>query len=964
MPDLRFGVLGPVMAWRGCEAVVLSSGKRRLVLAMLLLHANNRVDREQIVEDVWGARPPRSAVNLVQKYVGDIRRSLGLDGTSLETAGTGYLLRVTPEQLDSAQFAMHLDQAREARGGGDLTAARRRLTDAMALWRGPAFSGVDTAAAATERARLDEYRTCALEDLAELNLLRGEYTLAAAELSRLATEYPFRERVRQLLMIALYRSGRQTEALAVFRDVQRLLAEELGADPGQGLRRVHEQILRADPVLDSHSVTREREVFPVCQLPPDIPDFTDRVEPLSELVGLLDDGRVSVVVGAPGTGKSTLAVRAAHRVRESFPDGQLYLDLAGTSDVPRDPVVMLAELLRALGITDAVMPDSLHERAALYRSLLADRRMLVLLDDAAGANQVRPLMPGAGGCAVLVTSRQRLPDLTGAHQLELDVLEPDDARHLLALIAGQERIEREPEPATAIVRSCGHLPLAIRIAGAKLASREAWTLRTLQDRLEDESRRLRELCVGELGVRANFDLSLRTLPDDAARAFRLLGLLGPETLPGWVIGPLMDRHDADDLLEVLVDANLVRLVDTDRVGQLRYQLHDLLRTYAAKAAEEYPLEERRAAVARVLAGWLALAERARDLFYPSLLAPPTGSSPRWQPAAGRAVADPVAWFDTERGTLLGAIGLAADWGMHELAWELAVAAVPYYDHRSLYQDWYRSHRIALDAVRAAGNGTGEAALLRGIGQVNIYRDEDAKAFQALNRCLLLYRELGNKRGEALALSGLATMRRVLGQYDQALHDANEALEMFVAVGDRHIEAQLRSSIGLMRLQQGHHDEALTWMEDGHRIARELGDRHREAAILRTLSGHHRTVGDVTGALHCLTRALTIFNEIGDERCAAYAEQQIGGVYADLGDRSRASPALERAGTVFRLNGDRRNEAECWQQLGELDARHGETAAARLHLGWALRLWQAMNLPDQVAAVERALARSVDRPPTF
>jgi DNA-binding SARP family transcriptional activator/plasmid stabilization system protein ParE len=958
MPDLRFGVLGPVTAWRGSDVVGLGSGKCRLVLGMLLLHANNRVDREQIIDSVWGAKPPRSAINLVQKYVGDVRRSLELDGGSLETVGAGYLLRVTPEQLDSAQFATHLAQARETRSGGDLITARRRLTDAMVLWRGPAFSGVDTPAADTERARLDEYRVCALEDLAELDLMRGEHALAVAELSRLAAEYPFRERVRKLLMIALYRGDRQADALAVYRDIQHLLADELGINPSHGLQRVHAQILRADPVLDSVITTREPEVFPVCQLPEDIPDFTDRVEPLDALLGLLAGGRVLVVIGAPGTGKSALAVRVAHRARASFPDGQLYLDLAGTSDVPRDPVVVLAELLRALGVTDAMMPDSLHERAALYRSRLADRRMLVLLDDAVGANQVRPLLPSSEGCAVLVTSRHRLPDLAGAHHLELDVLRPDDARQLLARIVGPERIAREPEPATAIVRSCGYLPLAIRIAGAKLASRRAWTLRVLQDRLEDESRRLRELCVGDLGVRANFDLSLRLLPDETARAFRLLGLLGPETLPGWVIGPLVGRPDAEELLDALVDANLVRLVDTDRVGQPRYRLHDLLRTYAAKAAEDYYLlEERRAAVTRVLAAWLALAEQARDLFYPSLFRPTPGRSPRWRPdVAGRAVADPVAWFDTERGPLLRAIQLAADWGLDELAWELAVAAVPYYDHRSLYQDWHRSHRIALDAVRAVGNRNGEAALLRGLGQVHIYRDEDDKAFQSLNRCLLLYRTLGDKRGEALALSGLATMRRVLAQYDLALRDASEALDMVVAVGDRHIEGQLRSSIGLMRLAQGRHDEARTWVEDGLRIARELGDRHREAAILRSLSRCYRAVGDITGALRCLTRALTTFNEIDDERCAAYAEQQIGGVYIDLGDRSRATPALERAGTVFRLIGDRRNEATCWQQLGELDAQHGDVEVARLHLGRALRLWQAIDLPDQAAATEEVLRR--------
>ncbi|MCE7006891.1 tetratricopeptide repeat protein [Kibdelosporangium philippinense] len=944
-------MLGPVTAWRGTQPVGLGTSKCRQVLGMLLLHANRRVDREQIIEGAWGSNPPRSAVNLVQKYVGDVRRALELDGDSLVTVGTGYLLRVAPDQLDSTQFASDLEHARETKNGGDLDRARQTLADAMALWRGPAFSGIDTPTADTERARLDEYRIGALEDIAELDLLRDNHALAVAELSRLASEHPYRERVRELLMIALYRSGRQADALAVYQDIQRLLADELGTNPGHGLQRVHAQILRADPALSEGAAPREPESLPVCQLPADIPDFTGRAEQLEDVLGLLTGGRNAVIVGAPGTGKSTLAVRAAHLAREMFPDGQLYLDLAGTADVPRDTAMMLAELLRALGVTDAVMPDGLHERAALYRSRLAGRQMLVLLDDAAGAHQVRPLLPPSTGCAALVTSRHLLGDLTSAHHVELDVLPSEDARALLAGIVGSDRTDREPEQAVAIVERCGRLPLAIRIAGARLASRQAWTLQVLQDRLEDESRRLCELRVGDLDLRANFDLSVRMVPADSARAFRLMGLLGAETLPGWVIGALIDQHDADDVLDALVDANLVRLMDTDSVGQPRYRLHDLLRAYAAKAAEEhYPLEERRAAVERVLGAWLALTEQARDLFYPSLFEPTRGAASRWQPVY--KVVDPIAWFDVERGRLLHAIQLAVDWDLDELAWELAVAAVPYYDHRSLYQDWIRSHRIALTSRTLRG----EAALLQSLGQVHIYLDEDAKALRALKRSVQLHHEAGDKRGSALALAGLATMRRVHGNYDLALGDACAALNLCVEVGHQHMEAQLRSAIGLIRLIQGNLDEAKEWIDSGLAVARQLRDRHRQAVILRNSSKYFQQADDTPAALRCLTKALTIFKDLNDERCAAYTEQRVGNVYAQLDDHPRARYALQRAADVFYVNADRRNEAECWQQLGELDVRHGELDAARTHLGRALELWQAIELADRAAAVEIALQR--------
>jgi tetratricopeptide (TPR) repeat protein len=612
--------------------------------------------------------------------------------------------------------------------------------------------------------------------------------------------------------------------------------------------------------------------------------------------------------------------------------------------------MILAELLRALGVTDAVMPDGLHERAALYRSRLADRRILLLLDNAAGAHQVRPLLPPSGGCAVVVTSRHQLADLAGAAHVELDVLPTGEARELLARIVGLDRIARESTDADEIVELCGHLPLALRISGAKLASRRAWTLRVLRDRLVDESQRLRELRVGDLDIRANFDVSLRSLPDEAARAFRLMGLLGPETLPGWVIGPLLGRRDADDLLDVLVDANLVRLVDTDALGQPRYRLHDLLRTYAAEdAADRYPLDERKAAVARLLSAWLALAEQARDLFYPSLFQPNPGTSPRWQP--DYKVVDPVAWFDVERGTFLRAVRLAADWQLDEVAWELAVAAVPYYDHRSLYQDWRRSHHTALEATRAAGNTHGEAALLQGLGQVHVYLDEEPQAIHVLNRSLRLSRDINDKRGESLALAGLATVRRVLNQKDQALRCATEALDLLVATGHRHAEAQIRSSIGLLRGADGQ-----AWIEEGLRIAQDLGDRHRQAVILRTLSGFHQKADAMAPALRCLTQALTIFHEIDDERCTAYTEQRIGAVYAHLNDRPRASSAWERAAEVFRLNGDRRNEAECWQQLGELDTRHGDYDAARRHMRSALALWHALGQTDKVETVPAALVR--------
>jgi tetratricopeptide (TPR) repeat protein len=309
------------------------------------------------------------------------------------------------------------------------------------------------------------------------------------------------------------------------------------------------------------------------------------------------------------------------------------------------------------------------------------------------------------------------------------------------------------------------------------------------------------------------------------------------------------------------------------------------------------------------------------------------------------VVDPIAWFDAERGTLLRVIQLAADWGLAEPAWELAAAVVPYYDHRSLYQDWNRSHQIALEATRAAGNAHGEAALLQGLGQVHIYLDEMDEARHDLHRCVELYRNTGDRRGEGLALASLGTVHRVLGELDAALAVDKEALAHLVAAGHRQAEAQIRTAIGIIGFDQGTGD-AGPWIEEGLRIARRLGDRHRQAVILRTLSRYHQGLGDTPAALRDLTEALTIFNELGDERCAAYTEQRLGGIYAELGDGSRAGSALQRAAHVFRLNGDRSNEAACWQQLGELESELGNAVAARRYRGLALELRRSAGLPER------------------
>ncbi|MCT2587019.1 AfsR/SARP family transcriptional regulator [Actinophytocola gossypii] len=918
---MRFRLLGPLQVFDGTAWVTVGAAKVRLLLATLLVRANQTVPTETIVDELWGETPPKTATTQVHGYVLRLRRLLGED--VLTTVAPGYRLVVGAEDTDAQRFELLADQGHAAHRDSRPESSAEHLAEALALWRGPAFGDVPASATVTAEAeRLTEKRLTALDTRVAADLDRGRHTTLIGELRRHVEEHPLRERAWAHLMLAQFRSGRQAEALGSYQRVRQVLVDELGVEPGADLRDLHRRILADDPTLALDVAPPAVVVPPICQLPADVPDFTGRQAQLDAIAAALADRYptapppVWVISGGPGIGKSTLALHAARRAAPDFPDGQLYLDLTGTSPEPRAPAVLLAEVLHALGVTGAAVPDGLHARAALYRSLVTDRRMLLVLDDAASAEQVGWLQPPTGSCAAIVTSRSVLTDLPGARHTELDVLDHGEALDLFTRIVGAGRVEREPDDAAAILRACGHLPLAIRIAAGKLLGRPAWSLRVLRERLEDESRRLSELRLGELGVRASFDLSVRLLDEESLRALRLFGTLGPWTVPGWVLDPLLDRP-ADELLDTLVDANLARLVTTDASGQPRYRLHDLLRAYAAEGAEAIPLAERRDAVTRLLATWLDLTTRAADALPPSLFRPPPGTAPRRAAPAGvarRAEADPVTWFAAERVALLDGVRLAAEWGLAELAWELATVAVPYYDHHSRYEDWQHGHQTALAAVRRAGDRLGEAVLLRGLAQVQIYRDDFTPATANMERSAELFREVGDKLGEGLATAGLGTIHRVLDQHEQALDRAKQALELVTAAGDRHTEAQLMSAIGAMYQARDEVEQARHWFTEALTLSRHLGDAHREAVVLREMCALH----EPGIALTNLRRAEDIFASLGDDRCVAYTLMKSGEIHLGRDDRARAVPDLEQAAEIFSRHGSRMDEARCWELLGDLD----------------------------------------------
>ncbi|WP_051793996.1 AfsR/SARP family transcriptional regulator [Kibdelosporangium aridum] len=596
---MRFRILGPTLVSDGTSWTGVGPAKWRSLLATLLIKAGDVVPFDQLVHELWGDHPPKTATTQVHGYVMRIRRALGDPrGRLLVTTAPGYRLAVAPAEIDAQRFAVLASEGRAALQAGDAQRAADLLGEALALWRGDALCDVPpTSLVRTETDRLTEQRLAAWESRIEADLACGRHGVVIGELQRHVAEHPLREQPWHHLMLALHRSRRRAEALQTYRRLRQTLIDELGVEPCAAIQALHHHIL-----TDSGQAA----VRAVSQLPADLPDFTGRAEPLDMIVRTLSGGvpegppPVVVVYGSPGVGKSALAVHAARAVSSAFPDGQVYLDLG-------DPADMLADLLRSLGVT--AIPHGLQARAARFRSMLTGKRILLVLDDAARADQIRPLLPPTGDSAVVITSRRLMTDLPGAVHVELDVFRHHEARQLLMRVAGSERVSREPIEADAIVRSCGYLPLAIRIAGGKLAGRPAWSLRVVAQRLACESRRLSELTLGELNVRASFDKSLRLLPDEAVRAFRLLGLLGAQTVPAWVIGRLLDRPDADDVLDELVDANLVRLVTMDSHGQPNYRLPDLLRVHAVEGASAIPAHDRQEALRRVL-GFAAVTEAA------------------------------------------------------------------------------------------------------------------------------------------------------------------------------------------------------------------------------------------------------------------------------------------------------------------------------------------------------------------
>jgi DNA-binding SARP family transcriptional activator len=980
---IEFRLLGPVEAWSNGRRLSLGGPKPVALLAALLLYRGRVVPVERIVDMVWGDRAPMTVRALVASHVAALRRQLGSTGHRvIVTRSPGYAIEMDAIRLDVAAFEQAVAEHRRAAAEGRHREAVDGLAAALALWRGErALEGVAMPFAEVEAARLGELRLVAMEERFASLLALGDEADAIVDLFAQVAAYPLRERLRGELMVALYRIGRQADALRVYQEGQELLAEELGVDPGPELRALHQAVLTEDGALLGRPAPRHlQRVFSTTastagdrpapsQLPADIVDFTGRQVQVAWVRRLIDSagaGRtavpVGVISGRAGSGKTALAVRMGHELASRFPQGQLFLNLAAESRRV-EPAEALERMLRALGVEATMMPTGLEERVELYRMLLAGRRVLVVLDNAVDERQVRPLLPGAPTCTVIVTSRARLAGLEAAAGLDLDVLDEREAVTLLARIAGADRVAEEPEAAAEVVGLCGRLPLAVRIAGARLAARPYWRITRLASRLRGEHRRLDELTVGDLGVRASLGLSYLGLPDVVRTAIRRVGLVRLSDFAAWVLAPLLeiDVAAAEDLIDQLVEARLVDAVGVDATGQTRYGMHELIHLYVReRAVAEDAEEDRHGALSRMVSCWLELLDRAASLRPGAAVRRVCAGTPRWrldEQTVAALLTDPAAWFRAELVSIVAVVEQCADLNLDGAACELAsvLVASPF----ALYNEfdaWSRTHEAALAAVRRTGNRRGEAVLLAGIGELRYEQDRFAESEACFREALSMFRQVDDVWGEAMALTGIGIACCEQANFSEASSLLGQALAALTVLDDHLATARVRYWLGVVHREQGRYDEAVTELTAALEAYRTGGHTREEAILVRSVGLVHRARGDYGTAAELSALALGTLERLGEPLVIAYGRQALAKALLRQGRTDEARAALMPAlATCYDLR-DRFGEALITRTIGELHLVTGDHAAAADALRSALRQWDVLALPLWRARTLRDLGR--------
>ncbi|MEW2165917.1 BTAD domain-containing putative transcriptional regulator [Streptomyces sp. NPDC007084] len=974
VPEVRFGILGPLHASVGPTPLKLGGTRQRIVLATLLLNANQVVSPERLISAVYGQTPPATARAQVQITVSGLRRLFDAHGAEdvISTHPHGYLVRADGQTLDALRFDTLVVKARTLHDGGRLEEAATTYRQALGLWRGAPLEGIPGEAVESSAGRLVEQRITAAEEHIRLGLALGRHLTFVGELFHLVAQFPLRERLRGLLMLALYRSGRQAEALSVYREARKLMLEELGVEPDVRLRQLEHSILVTDPRLDlpdSRAVTADGSAPTVADAPEMLPaavaDFSGRERLVAEVRELLVSfhGRsalavpIVTLVGKPGVGKTAVAVHLGHEVAADFPDGRLFADLHGGGSAAVSPAQVLERFLRALGVKGTAIPEDIEERAEMYRALLAKRRVLVVLDNVAEESQIRLLLPGKPSCAVIITSRGHIGGLAGAVRVDVPTFAPKESAYLLGRILGTQRVTDEQEATRTLADLCGHLPLALRIAGARLAARPHWAIAELVERLADETRRLDELDYADVGIRAGLSLTYDSLREDARRLFRLLAILeeGPFSL--WAVMALLDLPEqaVHDLVHELMDAQLLDTVGVGTGHHRQYRLHSLIRLLAReRLATEETTEAREAAVRRVLGCFLFLLSKAREREYGQdvlIRGRDVYLYPLPDALVDRILADPLRWFSRERSSLLAHVRQASMMGFSEHCWGLAVTAVTFLETQACLDDWRDTSEAALAASRGAGDRLGEAATLHSLGSLAVNKQDFARAETHLLESATIFEEIGEQLGGALATRGLGYLARLRGRHEEATGHYEAALRTFRQGGQSVAVAYVLHNLAQLRLDSGDDAAAGPLLSEALRLSREGSGRRVEAQVLHRLGQTHLDRGDCGAALEAFEQVLYIVHLIGDHTGEAYALHGVGSALLMAGDSEGAARALRRALVRAEGNGERLITGRVLVALGELALATHDAPGAVGHLRRALSLFRSMDVPaDQAEAL--------------
>lgn len=716
-------------------------------------------------------------------------------------------------------------------------------------------------------------------------------------------------------------------------------------------RRALQQITT---VNNTKQAERRDAIF---QLPPDIHDFTGHGEEFGQLRALLNRERngdpsamvISAISGKGGVGKTALAVHVAHRERHRFPDGQLFVDLNGVSNQPREPSSVLDEFLRALGVDPQIIPEDLDGRSRMYRARLSSRRVLLVLDNAVNEAQVRPLLPGNSDCAVLITSRAPLGGLDSMRRVALDVLNPDEALALLGKIIGKERINADPESAGSIVNFCGCLPLALRIVGGKLSARRHWSLAKMSGLLAEERRRLGRMKIGDLDLRATFALSYGGRSAEERRVFCLLGFLEVTQFTAWLCAALLDLEfdDAQEVMESLADAQLLE-IGVDIAGGIRYRFHDLIRLFSLEQGADEPSESYREALGRALDTYHRMARRAASRIDITHAFgdhdPPDDDRYSSQEIKELVENQPSTWFDIEYQNIIALIHQAYSNDYWDVAWKLTETLLPFFEIRSHWADWERTYQTGLHAAERAGSDPGQAAMHYGLGY--LYRDRSRFELAAthLQSALRGFQSSGDRRGEAYALLSLGIMEQKRLNFTEALDFYERCLLLFRALNDRHGEAYTQREKGVVLRNEQRFDAAAVELSHSLHVFRELGDRRGEAYASLSLGIAQERIGNRSAALSSVMDAMALFRELGDSRWEGYALRSLGEIYLARKKFDMALSALQACLTTFRQLGDARWEGYALESIGSVHVAKRRYDAGLACFAQAAALFDQLNIP--------------------